>query len=538
MRTDRRPTGPRREGRTPATRLATLLLLPVTLLALPAFMTADAQTPRGETWSESPTEDTRPLFTADFPAEEFEARRAKVYDAIGPNAFAVVQGAAMPLGFVRFRQYNQFYYLSGIEAPHAYLVLDGARRRALLFLPPRNERREYGEGTVLAAEDAALIGRLAGIDEVHPVERLVEHVRGLAGAGSHRKVFTLLTPPEGLSTTRNMALRTQADRDADPLDGQTSRHTHFLARLQSVTGSLPTEDLNPILDALREIKSPRELDLIRTSTRLHGLAILEAMRSTAPGITEYELEAIARYVFWQHGAQGDAYYALAHIGANAHRNHYHAGVRASLPGDMILLDYGADYRYYVSDMARMWPADGRFNAVQRELYGFYLAFYEAILHAIRPNVTAQQVKLDALEEIDRIHAGWQFSRPEYAAAAAAFVEAYREGARNPNTRLGHGVGMAAHDPGSGDSMLRPGMVFVIEPQFRVPEELIYVRLEDTIAITEDGVEIMSDFVPRDIESIERLVQQRGLRDQFPRLLDRSGEFLPAARALVPETPDR
>src|ERR671938_391012 len=85
-------------------------------------------------------------FTTDFPPEEFAARRAKVYDAIGDNGFAIVQGAPSPAGYTRFRQSNEFYYLCGIEVPHAYLLLDGAARRATLYLPHRNEGRERGEG--------------------------------------------------------------------------------------------------------------------------------------------------------------------------------------------------------------------------------------------------------------------------------------------------------------------------------------------------------------------------------------------------------
>ena len=95
-----------------------------------------------------------PLFTPDFPPEEFAARRAKVYDAIGENGIAIVQGAASPAGYTRFRQSNEFYYLCGIEVPHAYLLLDGAMRRATVYLPHRNEGRERGEGKMLAAEDA------------------------------------------------------------------------------------------------------------------------------------------------------------------------------------------------------------------------------------------------------------------------------------------------------------------------------------------------------------------------------------------------
>ena len=110
-----------------------------------------------------------PLFTSDFPPEEFAARRAKVYDAIGAEGIALVQGAPAPEGYLRFRQSNDFYYLCGVEVPHAYLLLDGASRRATLFLPHRNERRERirGEGALgrgRRAGDEAQRGRCGVLD--------------------------------------------------------------------------------------------------------------------------------------------------------------------------------------------------------------------------------------------------------------------------------------------------------------------------------------------------------------------------------------
>src|SRR4029453_12862562 len=91
-----------------------------------------------------------PAFTAPFPPEDFAARRAGVYDAIGSDAFALVQGAPSPPGYTRFRQSNEFYYLCGIETPHAYLLLDGSTKKATVYLPNRNEGREKGEGKVLS----------------------------------------------------------------------------------------------------------------------------------------------------------------------------------------------------------------------------------------------------------------------------------------------------------------------------------------------------------------------------------------------------
>lgn len=503
----------------------------VGVLVLGVILIGCVEAPGSETesWHASPIEETRPLFTEHFPPEEFAERRDRVYDAIGPDAVAVLQGAPTPMGFVAFRQSNEFYHLTGIESPHAYLVLDGEAREATLYLGQRREGREYGEGKMLSAEDADLVRELAGISQVRSTDQLRSDLQARSGANA---VYAPFAPPELRATTRNMANRTFGDIADDPMDDREPRHERFLALLRADFGVSELQDLNPILDEIRMVKSERELQMIRASSRLHGLAMMEAMRATEPGVTEYDIEAVARYVFWRHGAKGSAYYALSHVASNAHMNHYHAGVREALDGDMILLDYGADYHYYVSDMSRMWPANGRFNDVQRELYGFYLAFYEAILHRIRPGVSAQEVKLEALEEIDEILSSWEFSRPSYQEAARDFVEAYREGARNPGTRLGHGVGMAAHDPFPYEGELVPGMVFVIEPQFRVSDELIYLRLEDTIILTEDGAEIVTDFVPRDMESIERLVQQRGILQDYQRLMSEDGEFLDEAERLI------
>ena len=107
-----------------------------------------------------------PPFTTDFPPEEFAARRAKVYEAIGDQAFAVIQGAPSQPGYRRFRQSNEFYYLCGVEVPHAYLLLDGATKKAALYLPHRNPGREKGEGRMLSPEDAEEIQKLSGVDSV------------------------------------------------------------------------------------------------------------------------------------------------------------------------------------------------------------------------------------------------------------------------------------------------------------------------------------------------------------------------------------
>jgi Xaa-Pro aminopeptidase len=164
----------------------------------------------------------------------------------------------------------------------------------------------------------------------------------------------------------------------------------------------------------------------------------------------------------------------------------------------------------------MMPVNGRFSDAQRELYGVYKAFYEAILHRIRPGATAQEIKREAGIEMRRILDGRTFSKDVYRQAAEAFVSSYERGAESPNTRLGHGVGMATHDVGTFTGPLREGMVFTIEPALRVPEEEIYIRLEDVIIIHADRAEIASDFVPREMADIERLMVEEGILQKYPK----------------------
>jgi Xaa-Pro aminopeptidase len=457
-----------------------------------------------------------PFFNTDFPPEEFAARRAKVYDEMGSGKIAVVQGAPSPAGFTRFRQSNEFYYLCGVESPHAYLLLDGTQRVASLYVPHRNEARERVEGKVLSAEDAEMIKKLSGVDAVYGAELLAEHLSRYARTGQARTLLTPFSPAEGLATSRDGAIRAVADVASDPWDGSPSREGRFAASLRTRFPQFDVQDLSPVLDKLRLIKSAREIALIAKATRLSSLALLEAMRSTAPGIYEYELDAVAKYVYYRNGAQGDAYYSLVASGTNAWYPHYSSGKRKMLDGDFLLMDYAPDVGYYMSDVTRMWPVNGKFNAWQRELYGFYLECYQAILKHIRPGATAGVIKQEALKDMQGALARTRFSKPIYERAAREFVEGYGRSAANPRTSLGHWVGMATHDVGQDNGPLRAGMVFTIEPALRVPEEKIYIRLEDVIVITEKGADILTAWLPMDIPAIEKLMSEEGMLQRYPR----------------------
>ena len=276
-----------------------------------------------------------------------------------------------------------------------------------------------------------------------------------------------------------------------------------------------TRNLSPILDEMRAIKSPAEIGVIDRATRIGGEAIMEAMRSTAPGVAENELDALARFIYVRHGAQGEAYRAIVASGGNAWLAHHRASDKVMTDGELVLMDYCPDLHYYRCDVTRQWPVNGKFSPVQRELYTFYLGVYEAILYSIKPHVTAPAILAEAVKKMDAMMATMKFSKPLYENAAKQFVDGYRRSAQGTGRgNLGHAVGMSTHDMGGGSGMMRPGLVFTIEPQFRIPEERIFIRLEDMIVITDKEARITSDFVPRSIDAVEKLIAEAGLLQSY------------------------
>jgi Xaa-Pro aminopeptidase len=367
---------------------------------------------------------------------------------------------------------------------------------------------------MLSAEDSQLIIKNTGVHAVYGSELLGEHL-ARRGRRSNTVAYTPFSPPEGFAESRDLGLRVQMDVASDAWDGGLSRHVRFRNSLAARIPDLKIKDLSPVLDQMRLIKSPAEMKMIRKATRIAGLALMESMRSTKPGMKEYELDAVAKYIFYRNGGQGDAYYSLIATAQNAYFPHYHKGKGTMKDGDFLLMDYAPDYGYYMSDITRMWAVNGTFSRDQRDLYGFYLACYKSILYNIESGKTASQIAQKAAKEMEQHLAKATFSKEIYKKAATRFVNSYKAGA-NRRTTLGHWVGMATHDVGKINGPLRAGMVFTIEPQLRVPEEMIYIRLEDLVIIHENSVEIVSEFVPMDIDSIERLMKETGMSQKYPK----------------------
>jgi len=437
-----------------------------------------------------------------FPPAEFAERRGKVFDAIGDASHALLQGAGPVRGFEVFRQSNEFHYLCGLEVPQALLLLDGARRAALLYLPHRDEAHARSEGAVLSAEDDEPVRELTGVGEVHGPEELSERLQDVT------ELYVPHMPAEGWMMSRDVLIGSQRKIAGDPWDGRISREAHLIALLIDRFPRIAIRDLSPVIDDLRLIKSPREIELLRRAARLSGLAVMEAMRSTRPGAIEYELGAIASYIFLTNGARGEGYRPIIAGGDNAWYPHYFRNGSALQDGDLILMDCAPDYGYYTSDIGRMWPVNGKYDPLQRELYGFVVEYHKALIKRIRPGVMASQIMEEAAAEMAQVSAGWSFSKPIYEEAAGRMLEF--------KGHLSHPVGMAVHDVGNYHTReLAPGVVLTVDPQMWVHEEQRYIRCEDTVVVTEAGLENLTGFVPLGLEDVEALMREEGLLQRYP-----------------------
>src|SRR6185437_5089864 len=231
----------------------------------------------------------------------------------GNALVALIQGTTERPGEQPLRQNNEFYYLTGVIEPRAILMIDGRTKKSTLFLSPTNEKRELSMfGPSLIPGDSA--EKDTGIESV--VERDKFGPALIAAGTAGRQIFTPFRAEVlGSASAADPVALARATK-ADPWDGRESREEAFQQKMKAAAPAIEIRNLDPIIDTLRAIKSPREIEIIREATNIAGLGIMEAMRDAKPGMHEYELQADAEFVFKKHGSYGPAYFALIATGKN------------------------------------------------------------------------------------------------------------------------------------------------------------------------------------------------------------------------------
>jgi len=182
-------------------------------------------------------------FTTNFTPVEFAVRRAKIYDAIGPEAVAIMQGLPAVHSSALFRQSNEFFYVSGVVVPQALLLMDGGTRRSILYLPKQNQQRAATEGELLSSDDPAATIKITGVDDVRSPDRLDADLKALTAA---RRIYVPYAPTEGDSESPDGARRRTTDAANDPWDGRISREMRLRELLKERAPHLEQQDLSPI----------------------------------------------------------------------------------------------------------------------------------------------------------------------------------------------------------------------------------------------------------------------------------------------------
>jgi Xaa-Pro aminopeptidase len=410
-------------------------------------------------------------------ADFFAARRQAVMERIG-NSVAVLQGVPDTRTYVPFRQDNNFYYLSGVAVPEALLLLDGSKRESILFLPPQDESIEQWEGPQVYAGPEAR--QACAVDKVMELPEFGDELKKRLQAS--RVVYTPFAPYETAASSRDRAVRYDADILGNAWDGRISRESAFQSKLKETAGvTVKIKNLSPILDEMRRIKDETEIELLRTAAKIGALGLKEAIGAAKPGMYEYQLAAIVEFVYMWHGASGEAFFPIVGSGPNSCILHYYKNQRKMEAGDIVIMDIGPDFRYYVSDITRTFPVSGKFSAEQAKVYGAVLEAQKTALEKVRPGASFEDLD-KAVEEVL-----FRYGYDKYVLHAVS-----------------HYVGMSVHD--TGDAVpFEPGVVIAVEPGVYIPEKNIGVRIEDTVLVTEHGCEILSADVPKEMIEIEKLM---------------------------------
>jgi len=417
-----------------------------------------------------------------YSKEEFLRRRSALMEKAG-SGLIVFFGETSALPGVHFRQDNDFFYLTGVEDPGAALILVPRTKESILFLPRQTPREAMMEGKNLLADPQAKEN--TGFTEIYDVTYFDEYLgRHIAQAGL--VLYLRLSPRDTIDNARYETLIFTARRSRLHYNDQISLDNYRILKLRERYPEVEFKDVTPFVDALRVIKSPEEIEVLRRNGRISAEGVKQAMLATRPGVFEYEIEAAAMFEILKRGATGAAYPPIVGSGPNTCILHYQKNNRRVEAGDLVLMDFGAVLDSMCMDISRTWPASGKFSREQREVYEIALEIQKACIEAYRPGVTSADVQKHV-------------------------AEVMKKKGLDPRGQLGgigHYVGMGTHDVGPRPEKLEEGMVFAIEPGFYYPDRNIGVRIEDTVLITKDGCEVLSKDVPKEIDEIEKLLSQR------------------------------
>lgn len=430
---------------------------------------------------------------------EFMRRMDKNSVAIIPAAREAVRSHDT---HYRYRQNSDFFYLTGFEEPEAIAVIAPSRdKKFTMFVRPRDLEQEIWNGYRSGVEGAV---KDYSADEAFPIDEFDE------------KLAEIMDGPEVLYYAFGHTSPEMDQKIIGRLTAMRETNRKPLEPPRSIV------DPSAILHEMRVIKTDAEIEIMQTAADIAADAHVEAMKSVRAGMKEYEVEAMLEAYFRKRGAAGSSYTSIVGSGGNATVLHYISNQDELKDGELLLVDAGAEYKGYASDITRTFPVNGKFTQAQRDIYDLVLKTQKSCVDMVRPGIRLEDLKTHSIELLTEgmVELGLLKGDPKKLIEEKKYMQFYMH-------NLGHYLGIDVHDAGryyfNGES--RPaevGMVMTIEPGLyispdtsRIPEGFnkeipeqylgIGVRIEDDVLVTENGARVLTHRVPKEAEEIEALM---------------------------------
>jgi len=411
----------------------------------------------------------------------FTKNREKLTGMMEENSMAVVfSSQRMPRNgdqYFPFRQQSDFYYLTGIRQPESILLVSPSG--SWLFIRRPSEQTALWEGAQPTAEDAAAISGISNVRWLEDFNRILEKE-----ASANSPLY--LNLPEKL--TGGLIK---------------SRDEAFLEQFRSSFPFHRIKSLRPIMTKLRLNKEPEEITAIQKAIDITAQALRQALAIVKPGIPEKTIEAEIIRTLIMNRAEGFAFDPILASGKNATTLHYSNNSDTCRDGELLLMDFGAEYQYYAADITRTIPVNGRFSTRQKACYQAVVDVMEKTMKQIKPGQTLYELNQTVREELTAKHiALGLYSEEELKNADYPLWKKYF-----PHG-VSHFMGLDVHDVGDKHTTLEKGMVITWEPGLYIPEEGIGIRIEDDILVDDNPVNLSAS-LPRSPDEIENLMHKGG-----------------------------
>ncbi|MEM9918332.1 MAG: aminopeptidase P N-terminal domain-containing protein [Bacteroidota bacterium] len=419
--------------------------------------------------------------------EMFKLHRRRFMQQLQPQSIAIFNSNdRMPRNgdqFFPFRQNSHFFYLCGIDQEKSVLVLfpDCVKSdfRELLFIRKGSEKLATWEGQQLDKRGAS---EMSGIPKVYWLEEMEVILHELI----------LMAQNIYINTNENDHFRSKLQ----------TRDLRFAQSLRERYPAHNYQRAQPILKKLGMLKSAYELPLIQHAIQITGQAFKRVCEFVRPGVMEYEIEAEIIHEFIRRRANGHAYSPIVASGANACVLHYNDNNQRCHHGEVLLLDFGAEYANYAADLSRCLPVSGRFSERQRQVYEAVLRVMQTATQLLVPGMTLEEYHKEVGQLMESELIGLKLLSRETVRQQNPDRPAYKKYFMHGTS---HHLGLDVHDLADRYMPIQAGMVFTVEPGIYIPEEQLGIRLENNILVTDEGPIDLTANIPVEVEAIEELM---------------------------------